>query len=224
MSTSGRTPSIGVLREFVNKVVDEFEHPSASGSQPGADLMQSSSSRRLEKQGAFDRCSLCDSHLPHTTRSFHSACGADSLLSTVLKTVTLSNISWGIEPANAASNVSPKRVKIPLYSYTERVATVRLTQMVRLPRRTTYYVELDFHDSDVRIESIEAILNNTERATSHQMLEVTPARSTARLTPALCSSTHSSDNELRLKIKGSELLTGGMFTLFEVRLVPADAR
>ena len=145
-------------------------------------------------------------------------------MQTIPKTVTLSNVSWGIEPASPAPRVSAKSVKIFLLSFTERVATVRLTQLVRLPRRTAYYVELDFHDSDVRIESIEAVLNSTERAISHQMLEVTPARSTARLTPALCSSTHSSENELRLKIRGSELVAGGTFTLFEARLVPADAR
>jgi hypothetical protein len=51
MSRSGRTPSLAVLQEFVNKVIDEFEHPSANSSRPGADLMRSSSGRRLEKQG-----------------------------------------------------------------------------------------------------------------------------------------------------------------------------
>jgi hypothetical protein len=145
-------------------------------------------------------------------------------MSTVLRTVTVSNISWAVEPPTAASTVSPSRVKIFLNSYTERTVTVRLTQMVRLPRRTNYWVELDYHDSDVRIESIDGILNNAERTNSHQLLTATPTRSTARLAPALCSSTNSSDNELRLKIKGSELRTGGVFTLFEVRLVPTDAR
>ena len=66
MSISGRTPSIAVLREFVNKLLDEFEHPSTSGSQPGADLIQPSSSRRLEKQGmSIDAgCVICVSYKP----------------------------------------------------------------------------------------------------------------------------------------------------------------